>query len=97
MCNIDEKQLTELHKIQNVGRPKLYYTEDEISTAKRECSNRWYQQNKDKRISRIKLYQQQNRDTINSQRRIRYGKKQHNYKKQYNHLISYFFWLSFLF
>ena len=48
MCNIDEKQLTELHKIQNVGRPKLYYTEDEISTAKRECSNRWYQQNKEK-------------------------------------------------
>lgn len=75
MCNIDEKQLTELHHIQNVGRPKLYYTEDEIATAKRGCSNRWYQQNKEKRISRIKLYQQQNRDTINSQRRIRYGKK----------------------
>ena len=81
MCNIDEKQLTELHQIQNVGRPKLYYTEDEISTAKRECSNRWYQQNKEKRISRIKLYQQKNRDTINSQRRIRYGKKTNT---QYN-------------
>jgi hypothetical protein len=75
MCNIDEKQVTELHHIKNVGRPKLYYTEDEIATAKREYSNRWYQQNKEKRISRIKLYQQLNRDTINSQRRIRYSKK----------------------
>ena len=78
MCNIDEKHLTPLHHIQNVGRPKLYYTEDEIATAKRGCSNRWYQQNKEKRISRIKLYQQQNRDAVNSQRRIRYAKHQNS-------------------
>ena len=76
MSNIDEKQPTPLHHIQNVGRPKLCYTEDEIATAKRECSNRWYQQNKEKRRSRIKLYQQQNRDAVNSQRRIRYAKHQ---------------------
>ena len=75
MCDIDEKQLTPLHNIRNVGRPKLYNTEVEIATAKRECSNKWYQQNKEKRMSRIKLYQQQNRDTINTQRRIRYVKK----------------------
>ena len=74
MINIDEKQLIPPHHIQNVGRPKLYYTEDEIATAKREYSNRWYQQNKEKRISQIKLYQQQNRDAVNSQRRIRYAK-----------------------
>jgi hypothetical protein len=73
MCNIDEKQITPLHHIHNVGRPKLYYTEDEIATAKREYSNRWYRQNKEKRISRIKSYQQQNRDAINSQRRVQYA------------------------
>ena len=74
MYNIDEKQPTPLHHIQNVGRPKLYYTENEIATANRECSNRWYQQNKEKTIARVKLYQQQNRDAVNSQRRIRYAK-----------------------
>ena len=85
MCNIDEKQLPPLHHIQNVGRPKLYYTEDEIATAKRECSNRWYQQNKEKRISRIKLYQQQNRDAVNSQRRIRYAKHQNSQPEDNTH------------
>ena len=73
MCDIDKKQLTTLRNIRNAGRPKLYNTEDEVATAKRECSNKWYQQNKEKRISRIKLYQQQNRDTVNLQRRIRYA------------------------
>ena len=50
MCDIEKKQLTPLRNIRNAGRPKLYNTEDEIATAKRECSNKWYQQNKEKRI-----------------------------------------------
>ena len=74
MINIDKKQLP-LHHIQNVGRPKIHHTEDEIATAQREYSNRWYQQNKEKRIARILLYQRQNRDRVNSQRRIRYANK----------------------
>ena len=73
MSNIDEKPPTSLYHIQNVGRPKLYYTEDEIATAKRECSNRWYQQNKEKSIARVILYQQQNRDRVNLYRRMRYA------------------------
>ena len=85
MCNIDVKHTTPIHHIQNVGRPKLYYTENEIATAKRECSNRWYQQNKEKRISRIELYQQQHRDAANSQRRIRYAKHKNSQPEDNTH------------
>lgn len=85
MCNIDVKHTTPTHHIQNVGSPELYYTEDEIANAKREYSNRWYQQNKGKRISQIELYQQQNRDAVNSQRRIRYAKHNNSQPEDNTH------------
>jgi hypothetical protein len=72
MNNINETHTQQSHWKQNVGRPKLYYTEDEIATAKRGYSNRWYQQNKEKKIARVVLYQQQNRDRVNLCRRMRY-------------------------
>jgi hypothetical protein len=72
MINIDETHTQHTHWKQNVGRPKLYHTDDELATAKRTYSNRWYQQNKEKKIARVVLYQQLNRDRINLCRRRRY-------------------------